>query len=413
MRTAKDTLFLFTSNALDALFAFVFINVSFRLLTNDEFGVYSALFNFITVSVSVIDFGIGRALVNFIAYHRHKGSISQTHQYVTAGFVLRVCSSLLFVVAVLLLSDKISYAFFRTTETDLVRWAAISVLALSVLDVICLSFRGFNKFFFSATSSSTYSFIRVLFVGIFFIAGLTYSIKTALVITSFAALAAAGLGFKFLSPLIFLSKPGKIVYRSLASYAGWLGIQRTGNVLAGKLDTQMILLSLGPQLAGIYGLASTVASFYTVPVTSLMAVVAVRLAPKTSWHILRPYLIKTFFVLLCFSAVMLVIAVTAGSFFTVIFGDKARNSVFIFQWYTVALIPTVLSSLPINIIAFFMKKTHLVAGISVLQLGVIVVGNLYLIARVGLYAPIITLAVSGLLALFTSLAILLTGIKRE
>ena len=127
MRTAKDSLFLFSSNALDAIFAFVFVNVSFRLLTNDEFGVYSALFNFITVSVSIIDFGIGRALVNFIAYHQDKGSISQTHQYVTAGFVLRVCSSLLFVSAVFLFSDKISFAFFRTTQSDLVRWAALSV----------------------------------------------------------------------------------------------------------------------------------------------------------------------------------------------------------------------------------------------------------------------------------------------
>ncbi len=411
--TARSTYTLFTGNTLDAFFAFLFTVLSFRLLTTGEFGIFSAINNFVVLAFSILDVGVGSGLINFVSYYYHKGEEKKAREYFKAGLLLR--ATLAATVSTLLISFSwiIAPRLFVTQEYPAVMLAGFAILGLSLLDVITFSLQAYQKFFFSALSSTSFSFTRVALILSVFLFHRPYSVTTAMLFTALAPAIGVLAGLKFLKFSFKESRPSKETYKSLLSFSGWIGVNKIASSIAGKIDVQLLLLLSGPLSTGIYSVASRVASFYAVIVTSLSAVMAPKLASGKSISELKQYLLKAALAIAVLIGGMVGITIFAKPFILLLFGQKAINSVAPFQGLTLANIPFVASSLAISIIIYNLKKPKIIGLIAIFQAIIVTSSNLVLIPKYNYFGAIIATAVAQVSILIVTTIVVISHWRRS
>lgn len=401
--TAKSTYILFAGNTTDAFLAFLFTVIAFRLLDTADFGIFSAINNFVVLAFSILDIGIGSGLINFISYNFQQNRQAIARDYLYSGIIIRTLISGLFALIVIVFSPAIGSKFFLTNQSTAIILAGISILGLSIVDVTTFALQGYQRFLGSAITSSSFSLIRFVLISLIIITKNPLSITLAVLITTIASLTGALIGFRLLKiSFTNLSLPKKTIYQKLLSFSGWIAVNKIASSVAGKVDTQMLLLMAGPTITGIYSVSSRISSFYAVVITSFAAVVAPRLASGKSLRDLKPFLKKTFLAIVGLIALMVLGLIIAHPFIILLFGEKAAPSVKPFQGLTLAYMPFVAASLAIIIIIYNLKKTFVVGLLSLIQLLIIIIGNLILIPRLGIYGPVIALGSANLVIMLTA-----------
>jgi len=413
-KTAKSTYVLFTGNTTDAFLAFLFTVITFRLLDTADFGIFSAINNFVVLAFSILDMGIGSGLINFISYNFEQNKRSLARDYLFSGIIIRAITSGLFALLVIVFSPLIASKFFLTNQYTAVILAGISILGLSIIDVTTFALQGYQKFFKSAITSSSFSFLRFIFILLIILTKNPLSITLAVLITTTASLLGAIIGLKFLNiSFSNFTFPKRSVHKSLLSFAGWIAVNKIASSVAGKVDTQMLLLLAGPVVTGIYSVSSRIASFYAVIITSFAAVVAPKLASGKTLLELKPFLQKALLAVVGLLALMVIGLLIAEPFIILLFGQKAAPSVAPFQGLTLAYMPFVASSLAIIIIIYNLKKTFVVGLLSLVQVLIIVIGNLILIPRKGIYGPVIALGLANVVTMLMAYVYILTHLNKH
>src|SRR3989337_27937 len=118
--TAKNTYILFAGNLVDAALAFLFTILVFRTLSTAEFGIFSALNNFVIVAYSLLDIGISGSLINFISYYQSRQQHQTAREYFQAGIWLRGVAALGVSLLVIGSSWIIGPKFFLTQQNPAV-----------------------------------------------------------------------------------------------------------------------------------------------------------------------------------------------------------------------------------------------------------------------------------------------------
>src|SRR3989344_4908287 len=126
-KTARSTYVLFMGNTLDSFMAFLFTVLVFRTLTTADFGVFSALNNFVIIAYSLLDIGIGGSLINFISYYRSHNQPALARKYFQTGIFLRGVTSLIVGLVVIALSGFIGPKFFLTSQVSAVATAGLVI----------------------------------------------------------------------------------------------------------------------------------------------------------------------------------------------------------------------------------------------------------------------------------------------
>ena len=316
--------------------------------------------------------------------------------------ITRIQAVVVIVLIVIALSYLIAPYLFGTRDYISVVLAGISILGLSLLNVITPSLQAYEKFILSAASSTLYSFLRLIFLLLIILIEFPVSVASLVLVTAIAVWISLFVGLKLLNLKLTGPLPRSETYKSFLTFSGWLGLSRIFGGIASRLDIQLLLLLRGPYDTGIYSLASRGVWFYFMIVMSFNSAFAPYFASGKKILQLAPFLRKALITVLGFIALMLLTAIFAHLFFPLLFGAKSSDAVLPFQWLTIAFVPIVVHSIFSSLIVYVFKKTYIIGLISIIQLIVIMIGNFTLIPRLGVYGPIMTLGLSNTLTLLIS-----------
>lgn len=404
-QTARNTYILFAGNLTDAIFSFLFAVICFRLLSTSDFGIFSAISNFIVIMFSVSDVGISSGLVNFIPYYTSRHQESLSHRFESVGIIMRSVVSSVLAALVILFSPFISQAFFHTQSYSSVALAGFAVFGLSFVEVVYFALQARHKFIFSAAAGTAYSSSRLILLLPFVFGYQNFSLLFAVMITSASSLISAAVA-AYLEKIDYK----KIVWDysvaiKMLSFSGWMGITKIVSVVLTRIDVQLVLWFLGSTQAGIYSVASRLASFYYVISLSFNSVLAPRFSAGMPSGQLKSLLFKALIVVMMFLLAMCLGIIISPLLIPLLFGQKAIPSIVIFQGLTVAFMPFMIYSLTSSLVIYNFKKPKLISLASLLQLVFFLVGNLILIPRFGLWGLIWSLGISNLVILIFSCVI--------
>ncbi len=399
--TAKDTFILFAGNLGSAFWGFLFILFAARSLSVYDFGVLSAVLNFVVILSSLSDIGISTGVVNFVSDHTAKGEHKKADEYIKASFLIRLFIVLGVSVIVAIFAPFVSKTFLASSDPKMAIWAAIIPIFLFPDMFFPHILQAKKKFLHSTIIDNAFYLARLLFALAFYIiGGLTMS-KTFW---------AFGVGFVIEAILIavfvkkdFLySEPQKNVYKNLLKYSGWIGVNRIVSSISGRLDVQMLASLSGALATGLYAIPSRLAGFLTILVSSFSSVLAPRFASFGSKESEKRYLLKSLVAILPLAAGVVLWILIAKPFILILFGDKYIDSVPVFQALAAATIPYLFTVPSVTAITYSMKKTIYIGIYSFVHIILIFLLNLILIPKFGVIGPTITLGISyTILAIYT------------
>lgn len=400
--TARSTYLLFAGNLLDSVFAFGFTVLTFQLLSNSDFGIFSALNNLIFTGVLVLDFGLGAGLLHFLPRFLSFKPSPAAGYFSTAVFY-RLAIALATALVISLLSPWISPRLFSTSSPWPVIMSSLSIVVISVLDILVVALQASQKFFRSVIGTISFSFLRLLFIAVFFLFHLKLSLLWAVVITLASPILGIFLSFHWIR--LPFSFPNSKTARSLFGFSGPMGIYKIASTITARLDVQMVLLLLGPATTGIYSVASRLANFYLVIAASLTAVLASKFSHATGVSI-KSQISTSLIAQAVLAGAMLIGVLIARPFVTTLFGSAAAGSVVYFQGLTLAYIPLLLATLPLAVLAYYFKIPRVVAFTGFCQLLITLAGNIIFLPVMGAMGSVLSLGFANLfVCLYTALAV--------
>ncbi len=399
--TAKDTFILFAGNLGSSFWGFLFTLFAARSMSISEFGIFSAVLNFVVILSSLADIGISTGAVNFVSSHTARGEHEKANEYTKASFLIRLFIVLAISAIVAVFAPFVSKTFLASNDPKIALWAAVIPIFLFPDMFFPYILQAKKKFLHSTVIDNAFYLARFLFaLGFYLIGGLTMS----------KAFWAFGAGFVVEIALIaffvkgdFLhSRPQRNEYRNLLKYSGWIGVNRIISSVSGRLDVQMLATMAGALATGLYSIPSRLASFIIILSGSFSAVLAPRLASFGNKEAEKKYILKSLLAILPIAAGVVLWIIIAKPFILTLFGDKYIDSVPVFRALAAAQIPFLFTAPSVSAIIYSMKKTVYIGAFSFFQVAAIFLLNFLLIPKFGVFGPTITLGVTNtILVIYT------------
>lgn len=394
--TAKDTFVLFAGNIGAAFWGFLYTLFAARSLSLYDFGVLSAVINFVVILTSLADIGISTGTVNFVSTNEAVGDKKKADEYIKASFVIRLVIVVAISLLVIIFAPFVSKTFLTVSSPKLAIWGAVLPILLFPDSFFPYILQARKKFMQSTVITNAFYLLRFAFAFVFYlVGGLTID-------KSFWAF---GVGFIIEIVLIAIfvkgeflkSKPGKDEYKNLLKYSGWIGVNRIISSVSGRLDIQMLASMAGAIATGLYSIPSRLASFIIVLAGSFSSVLAPRLAGFGNKENERKYILKSLLALIPITVGIILWVIIAKPFILTLFGDKYLDSVPVFQALALAQIPFLFTVPSVTAIIYSMKKTVFIGAFSFFQIAAIFLLNFVLIPKFGVFGPTITLAVTNII----------------
>jgi len=163
---------------------------------------------------------------------------------------------------------------------------------------------------------------------------------------------------------------------------------------------------------GFYAAAQRMTFIFPVMVTGITAVLQPKFASLKTFSEAKSFTLKSaLLVSLLFFPIILLFIISP--WITVwIYGQVYEPSVRIFRWLLLSSTFFVATTVPMIVILYYLGKSRFFAVISLLQVILILLGNLILIPRLGVIGPAISLALAYLIVFILSLAFVLKNFRR-
>jgi O-antigen/teichoic acid export membrane protein len=400
-QTAKDTFVLFAGNIGSAFWGFLFILLVARSLSVSDFGILSAVLNFVAILASIADMGISTGSVNFVSEHLARGENEKAKEYIKTSFQVRLYIVLLISLAVAIFAPFVSQQFLASRDPKMALWAAIIPIFLFPDSFFPYIFQAKKQFIQSTAIDNAFYLARLVFAAVFYVTG-------ALTINK--AFWAFGVGFvvEMILISVFLkwdflrSKPRKNEYFKLLKYSGWIGVNRVISSISGRLDIQMLAAMSGATATGLYSIPARLSGFISVLTGSFSSVLAPRLASFGNAENEKKYILKSLLAIFPIIFGIVVWILMARPFILTLFGNKYIDSIPVFQALAAAQIPSLLTVPSVSAIIYSMKKTVHIGVFSFFQIIAVFLLNSFLIPKYGVYGPAITIGITNtILAVYT------------
>ncbi len=400
-RTARNTYLVFLGNGLSAFFAFIFTVTLVRQLTFADFGYFSALLSFLLLVSDLADIGIGSSLSAFLPPLATQKN--RLFSFLRTAFFLQFIIAAFSSTVIFLFSSLISDVLFHDRELDFL----IKITSLGIFTAIMSNFYQYallaiQKFLQVAFLSAFGGLSRLLLLVILIAAsGVVLTNIVWMQVLAYIILALVAFLVLDYDYLKVKKTPGD--FKKLMSFTYFLGIARGLTALASRLDVLMLIAMTNATNAGIYSIASRVISIYPLLTGSFSAVIAPKLSSATDKHFLKKYIYKVILATIGLIVTALIMIIIAYPFITILFGQKAAPAVGVFRVLLVAMIFFIGSIPSVALAIYYLRKPYILTVNSVIQLVIVIVGNLYFIPRFGLLGPAYSLILAyGITLFFTS-----------
>ena len=180
---AKNTLFNFITTATDAAVSFIVSILLARGLGTEQYGLYSFLMWFLSLSALVVNLGLGEMTRRYIAEAIGQGNRETPTGIVQMTLLIRGSASVLLSLLIIGLSSYLTKAFSEVNNSNVYFMLVALVLFPNVMvDAIASIFAGFQKYEYSAYCGLVMSPLRL--VGIIILMALGYGVTEILIMTA-------------------------------------------------------------------------------------------------------------------------------------------------------------------------------------------------------------------------------------
>lgn len=392
-RTAKDTSVVFVGNAVSFLFGIIFTILAARQIDPADWGIFSAVIGFVGIALAVGELGLTSGLFRFVSNLWQRGSKEKAEKVLSTIFTMRLTSATLISVFVIFFSGYIARDVFKVDRIELA-WIAAGGLFLFLLNDFQITIlQSKSRWKLASVFSAMNNLFRLLLVGIFpRFFGLNLLSLAAIFFLSPAFTLI--LSFVFERPKVIIDKDFKEFFKKISKFSFWMGANRTAGAISSRVDAVLLLQLATPTQAGIVGIARQLSNAVLILLASFATVVAPRFAAYKGVHLKR-YFKKTFLL-----SGLIALGILAGILFVdpivSLLGPKYVASSGVFKGLLLTLIPFALFTASTNSLIYSFNKPQIIAIISIVQLPLIVLGNIYAIPKWGIYGPVVVLAVWNL-----------------
>ncbi len=399
-KTARNTYFVFSGNMSSAVLAFFFTVILVRKLSFADFGYFSSLWSLLLLVTDLTDMGIGTSLSNFLP--RLENQKAKLLIFLKTAFIYQCALAIIVALVIFLCSSFVSSLLFHSQKfSNLVQITAISIFFAIIGNFFLYALSGRQKFisvgFLSAIGSAAR--LALLFVLIFFF---SVNLSSSIYIQLINLIAIFLCGIILLRPDFLKAQISIDDLKTIISYATFVGLARGMTAIASRLDVLMIVAFRGPTEAGIYATASRVTSLFPLLSGSFSTVIAPRFATLQDGNALRNFLIKVLLGTLVIIGGVILLAIFAYPFMTILFGEKGSTASGVFVYLLIGMIFFVASIAPVSLLLYHIKMPKILTFNSILQLGIVVIANLILIPKYGYYGASYSLILSYGITLTTT-----------
>ena len=190
--------------------------------------------------------------------------------------------------------------------------------------------------------------------------------------------------------------------KKLMRFAYLLGFARMFTGIAYRLDVLMLVSLKNAHEAGIYSTASRVISIYPLLSASFLTVIAPKIATINNKTDLKKYLSKALFGIIVLVSSIIFMLFFAGPFMLILFGDKALAAVTVFRLLLISMIFFVLSVPVVSLAVYYLKAPYILTVNSIIQLLIVVFGNIIFIPQFGRNGPAVSLILAFSITLITT-----------
>lgn len=405
-RTAKNTYLVSVGNVLGLGFALLFTIITYRLLSHSDYGYLSALWAVLLLVSDVADIGIGSSLSRFLPpLEKEKERLLS---FLKTAFILQLIVAVLSFVIIFFLSTFIAKLLFHNiTLVGLVKLTSVGVFGVILSNFFFYTLSARQQFIQAAIVTVLNGGLRFLFLIIIFLLW-SATLTNAVWAQSVSYLILIISGFYFVKLQFVLVKRTTGDFRSLISFSSYLGIARSLTAIAGRLDVLMLFALLtavsAPEEAGIYAGAVRFIAPYPLFAGSFSTVIAPRIASFSNNHDLNLFLKKVILATLGLIASVFIFIVIAKPFLYLFLGAKSAPSVPVLQLLLVSQIFFVASIPAVTLAIYYLKKPYILTVNSIVQVIIVIIGNLLFIPKYGRYGPAISLIFAfGITLVFTSI----------
>ncbi len=389
--TSKDTLVSLIGSVGVAGLGMLFTIITARALSPSNFGVFSALVAIAVILSSVGDLGISSALVNFLPKLK-----SERSTIISVTFWLQLITALILGLIVLLIIPFQSKAIPGSNLIQVILTVFL-VIVLILENFAQGILRAERKFFLNSVSQISDSGVKLAFTGwLFFQNQLMIESALAFAIISGLVGTIIGLAGEF-GQISFIFPKHHL--KSIFTFSKWIAVTRVFSVAISRVDVILLTALSSTFEAGIFAAASRIAMLFTLMVSTLGSVIAPRFSVFNEKAQVLAYLKKISFLVGGIAFCMGLSILLARPIVSVVFGSKYLAAIPIFQAMTIAMVPFLLGIITINPLIYTYNKPKFVAGVTVVQIVLLLLLDWWLIPIYGAMGPAISLFIVNIIVL--------------
>jgi len=392
--TIKDSFVVALGLGASAIIGFVYTILLARSLGPINFGVYSALTALATIVYSLGEMGISNSLINFLPKHT-----TERYQYLSTSFWLEFTIGVFIFIlfAVFSLFNQRIVPGSLGTDVLLAGVLAFNYLLIIYTQGVFTSDRKFWSLTFSQIIDSAAKILIVLFI---FKMG-NLSIGTALIANIISTLIALLITFGkelYQIEFDFFKKP----FWNIFHFAKWIALSRVFTVMISRIDIVLLNIFAGSFSAGIYSAASRVTILFAMMAAGLGSVINPRFSSFDDHHKILSYMKKLLYLVSGVAVLMIGISFFATPIITLVYGEKYLESIGVFRYLVLAMIPFLYTVVFNSVIIYGYNKVSYFTKMMAIQTTIIIVLDLILIPAVNFNAPAIALFASNIFVLLAS-----------
>lgn len=399
-RTAKDTYVVFVGNVVSFVFGIFFVILAARKIDPSGWGVFSAAGAFMLILFSFSELGLSSGLFKFVSRLSAQGKESEVNAVASVILIIRLATSLIFCSLIFVFAAPLSLLLLKINNSSLMYLTAAGLLGVLLIDFQISLIQAKRKWLKSAIVLSLTSFFRLSFLIISSYLG-KFSLVTLFAVFFLSPFVTFFTSLLFERPKLRLSSKSFSIFKKVSKFSLWMGLNGSVNSIAGRVDSILLIQLLGPFETGIVGAAKQLGNAVLILLASFATVIAARFSSYSGSKLVE-YFKKTVSFSYLLAAGVLVGIIFVDPIISLL-GAKYALSMGVLMLLLVSYIPFALASPAVSLLIYAFHKPNIIATLSLLQLPLIVVGNILLIPKLGIYAPIIVI---GLWNLSTYLVVL-------
>lgn len=392
-KTAKDTYVVFAGNIISFFFGIFFAILAARAIEPSGWGIFSAYGGVMVILFAVSEMGLSSGLFRFVSRLWSKGETKEAKKISDIIFTMRLLTSVIFSFLMIM------FGVFVSNTPILVYLTALGLIGSLLTDFQISLFQVKRMWFISSLLLVSTNFFRLaglIFTRNFWILDLT-ALFAVFFLTPFLTFLASLI---FERPSVSFQKNFFVIVRKISKFSIWMGINRSVGSISSRVDSILLLQLAGAYEAGIVGAARQLGNAVMILLASFATVIAPRLASYEGTHL------KKYYKKVAFLSVLLGVGVLAGVLFVdpiiSLFGPKYAASAGVLKWLLIGLVPFALSNPSVNALIYAFHKPKIIALLSVVQLPLIIAGNILLVPRIGIYGPVVIIGLWNLSTLVVS-----------